>query len=639
MRQIKYISIIFIFIIINLFIGDMYIWNLDSFETEYISTTMYLHQGVTQEQMLQDIVKTAEKHACSVFVVDRNIENIHSESVHVYSMKEAERQLAKKSYLKQGEYKSMFLGNVKVRLEPFENVPDVQKIENYYLTGTMENAMAFKSELVDRYDGNFPKQGYRYTHSRRNIVIVWTMATIFLLILTMYETILLKKETAIRFIYGDSLKLIALKKIIQDILFSVGVYTVVIWGRKYWLNGNINYCFLISGLCLGVYCLVNSLIYLQIIFASYTSSFMKGNKKILNVSYVYKTIVVVTLVLVMSTCSEMIFEGVSFWKQKDFFEQNKNYAYLSISSADGSGETTEKMMQDLLQTKQQEGQTILNVYMDRGIYSGKPCLMYDRNSTEYLQSRIPEIKGLKLENEIYFIVPEKNKDTYIQDLEMLKQMYIGEDIPYKVITYKTKCSVIGIQSQNGIKSRWYRSPLIILNGKKEMNYYNGIYFSQACMVNIADKEWEEYVAGKMVDSNTSYKTNVYDNFKYLLKEYQRKILLGSMALIIYLLLLFLISRTILRYESMINSVELAVKSVVGYSVVEKYKKMYLITFLPLGIGAIINIIISVYFQTMAPLFAITGSIAIAGMETIIITCYIRKHEKVSIQKALKGSVL
>lgn len=641
MRKIKYLtSMIFIAIILT-FIGDMYIWNIDSFETEYISTTMYLPEDNSQDEMLEDIQKKARKHNCLIFVVNRNIDTVHSETVSVYCMEGVEKCLQENSSIREGMYQSIFLGKVIVTMEKLENIPDVNEIDNYYLVGTMTNARAFKKEVIDTYDGNFPKEGYVYFNSIKNIICVWGVGIVFLLLMTLYETALLKKEMAVRFIYGERLRNIVLKRIVLDIIFCVGYSILIALILKYIFNLNIDYQINISGMCIAAYCVLNSLIYLRLLLIEYKSSLSrgKGNRTVLNISYIYKTVIIVVIALVASFCTEMIVEGINFWKQKDFFEEYSRYSYLSISSDDGSGETTEKMMLELINKKSNENKAFLNVYMDEGIFSGRPCLMCNKNTINYLKSEIGEIKDYKFDNCVYFIVPEEQQEMYEMDLEMLAKMYMGENIKYEVITYENNCSAIGIKSQNGINSRLYSNPLIILDAGADINYYNGIYFSQACMVDINEAEWKNYVNNAGVEKHTTYKTNVYDNYNYYLKKCQRTLLLGFVAFVILMIMELIIVKTMLQYECMINSIELAVKTVVGYSVFMKYRKMFTTTLVTLGISAFGGIIIARNLGLQSSQYLVIGYVVIGLIDIIMMFHYIKVIEKISLQKVLKGSVL
>lgn len=190
--------------------------------------------------------------------------------------------------------------------------------------------------MVDTYDGNFPKEGYVYFHSVENVICVWSIGIIFLLLMTLYETILIKKEMAVRFIYGESLKNIVAKRIMSDIIFYVGYSAGIALILKKIFNVNVEYLIEVSGLCVGIYCVVNSLMYLRLIFTDYKSSLSrgKGNRAVLNISYIYKTVTIIIIALVTSVCTEMIIGGVNFWRQKEFFKEYSNYSYLSITSYD-----------------------------------------------------------------------------------------------------------------------------------------------------------------------------------------------------------------------------------------------------------------------------------------------------------------
>lgn len=102
---------------------------------------------------------------------------------------------------------------------------------------------------------------------------------------------------------------------------------------------------------------------------------------------------------------------------------------------------------------------------------------------------------------------------------------------------------------------------------------------------------------------------------------------------------FIIIKTMLRYESMINSIELAVKTVVGYSVFMKYRKMFITTFVSLGISAIGSMIVAMVLNMPSSIYMIIGYSVIGVMDVIMMLYYIRVIEKGNIQKALKGSVL
>lgn len=640
MRKIKYIASMVFVTVMLILIGDMYVWNMDSFETEYISTTMYLPAGTSQDTMISDLKKAAKKNNCLIFTVNRKIENVHSEIVSVYCMDGAEDILREKSSIFPGNYYSIFLGDVQVTIESLENIPDVNSVEAYYLIGNIENARKFKSELVDIYSGNIPKEGYVYFNAERTVACVWGVSVGFFLLLTLFETILLKKEITVRFIYGESVSNIIFKRILTDCLFYIGYFGLNIVILKRIFNIYVDYLIYFSVLCLVIFCMINSLLYIRLFFIDYKSSLSrgKGNKTVLNVSYLYKTVTVVIITCVMSMCIEMIVKGVEYWHQESFFKQRNDWDYISISSDDGGIDTTNNLMLSYLKEKSDAGKTFLNMYLDDGIFSGKPCLLFNEGALDYLTSEITDIQEFDFEDKIYFIVPERNSEEAASDLEFLAEMYIGEGINYQVITYCSNTSIIGIVNEGSIDSKLFDNPLVILNMCNTTDYYNPIYITQACMFHIDEQEWAEYMAKNDICENTSFITNVYENYSYCLKTYQRLLILGVVVFVILFVMEFIIIRTILQYECTINATELAVKTVLGYSTFEKYRKMFLTTALSLAISAAASGIITVLFGSASLLYLVFGYLMFGGTEVIAMLHYIRIMESTNIQKILKGGM-
>lgn len=83
MKLIKYITSFILFFITLIFIGEIYVWNLDSFETEYKYVTFYLQENTTKSEMLNDIVVAAEKENVSIFVVDKKFTSLYTETINI----------------------------------------------------------------------------------------------------------------------------------------------------------------------------------------------------------------------------------------------------------------------------------------------------------------------------------------------------------------------------------------------------------------------------------------------------------------------------------------------------------------------------------------------------------------------------
>ena len=70
---------------------------------------------------------------------------------------------------------------------------------------------------MERYDGNLPKPGQSYKELYLNLLSVWIPIFAVLLLMTMYEVFLQKKENAVRVVMGEDLRRIFFLSTIKDI--------------------------------------------------------------------------------------------------------------------------------------------------------------------------------------------------------------------------------------------------------------------------------------------------------------------------------------------------------------------------------------------------------------------------------------
>lgn len=73
MKLIKFFTGVLLIFIVFIFIGEIYVWNLDTFETEYKYVTFYLQENTTKLEMVNDIYNAANKEKVDVFVVDKKV--------------------------------------------------------------------------------------------------------------------------------------------------------------------------------------------------------------------------------------------------------------------------------------------------------------------------------------------------------------------------------------------------------------------------------------------------------------------------------------------------------------------------------------------------------------------------------------
>ena len=117
---------------------------------------------------------------------------------------------------------------------------------------------------------------------------------------------------------------------------------------------------------------------------------------------------------------------------------------------------------------------------------------------------------------------------------------------------------------------------------------------------------------------------------------KRVLIINLIFSMLVLFLEFMIITSIIKLEYEVNAIELSIKKVLGHSVLAKNRKIILITLITtlLSIGA--AIITAILLNLEQVYYLASGGIAILVLELAVISFYIRRIEKIKLQKILKG---
>lgn len=211
MKKIKYIISFCIIFIGILIIGESHIFYLDNFYTQYDNTTLYLQIDTTSEEMKRDIIDSSRANNVDVFTLKRSQPSISLINYNIYGTSKVEEYINKKSNIFEGNYNSVFLGNISFTFNDFDTLEDMENQIDYYIIGSKDNIYKFKMDLINKYAGNHPKGGYSDKESVRNTISIWILIISIILLITIYELISKKKENVLRITMGERIRRIFLR--------------------------------------------------------------------------------------------------------------------------------------------------------------------------------------------------------------------------------------------------------------------------------------------------------------------------------------------------------------------------------------------------------------------------------------------
>lgn len=657
MKKAKFIISFFVIFFGFLFIGESYQFYLNSFEQNFYHTTMYIQDYTSEEEMKNDMLKAAEDNNIEFFTIVNRIESTLLQNFEIYGTSKIKHILNNDHDIYEKNYISLLTGETRVKFYDFKDISNLENKIDYYLIGNEKNINKFKETLIEKYAGNFPKRGEK-PFKYQQVYSVWILISIVILLLSLYDIIFQKKENSIKISLGENVNLIIIKNILLDIGIYISIFIMSI--IVLYKNTNVFFGMNVSIIVFLFFLLINSIMYFSLYFNNLKKmlSGAKVSRKLLSINYVLKFISILLTTAILASNIAIIVEGYKFYKQKDFFEKYKNYSYVDIQykmklKSDGSIEDNiNKSMfiqEDFYNNfySKFNALDLANVTMS-GLTDN--VVLSSKNTLEYLKKNIKEINREVLEKDFYFLIPEKfkNDQSIIDELNLTIKVYESRelDYTYDVIYYSDNREIISIDEQYINGSKLLKNPLIIyknnIDGKisyrdgkrkeKIINYRNVMY-------NILDEEFDEFLIKYDLNDERVSKTNVLEKYLYQLKIVKRAVFISLILSLLTLILELILIKSILMLEYEVNAIELSVKKILGYSLLEKNSKILWVTIGITIISIIGSVIIGGIFNISEGYYLLISGTLIAIMEIFTIVFYIKRLEKTNLQKVLKGGNL
>ncbi|TCT21698.1 hypothetical protein EDD68_1102 [Melghiribacillus thermohalophilus] len=660
MKKIKYIIIFCIFFIGMLIIGESHIFKLNNFYTEFDNTTLYLQPDTTDNEMKKDILKSAKENKVEVFTIKNTPRSTFQTEIHVYGTTKAIDYINNNLNITDRTYNSLFMGSVIFHFHSLNDIPDMSNTHEYYVIGSNKQVHEFKMDLINKYAGNHPNEGYASKELRNTAIAIWILIILITFMLTYYDSILQKKENMIRISFGERIS----KIIIQNILFDTSAIIICFLLVMYILS-NVTFVFFmfnISIIGLVILIILNGLIYLNLYFYDLKETFsnVKGSRKLLSLNYTLKFIAAIIVPLIIASNIALIFDSYSLYRQKDFFEKHADYYYTKLeykplmtedgeivdtlgSSADIQVEFYQKFFYEFDATLIADISNIIDY----------DSIIANKNAFDYLSNHIDELQGIKLIKDFYFLIPNnmKQNNRIISEVHEAVMHYYGRDFKYEyeIIYYDKNQELISIDENSKYGSKLVENPIIVYDNMTPAEFQkiqsNNIVniaktnFLHDIMYNLSEDKFNRFVEENDLTGQIVTKTNVLEKYAYNWAIAKRILYMNFVFSILILSLEVIIISSIIRLEYDVNAVELSIKKVFGHSKWGRYRKITIVTIATSLMSIIAVLLIGVLMGIGHLLYIVLGGFMILFLELLLIMYNIKKIEKAKIVRVLKGGNL
>ena len=682
MKFIKYLIALIAFLAVAICTGEFYqVHVYEAGGGDFVAFS--LDTNTDLEDFYKDVQNTADAHEVLAICESINSmgDNSDSKITIYFSDMDSAEEYASDLKIKEGYSQSLFMYGTDV---DFEEMRQCCEDGDVYITllGDKADKQAFIDLMGEKYEVNMQSvkdKAENYFSSEAFIVqiVLWIIACAVIAVLALYESMMMQKESAVRCSLGENPFKIYLKKVLLDSAVLVLLFLASFLFSSVFTNSL--FAFGISAALFAALLLVNALALLPIFRVKIDKAFSgaAGSASLLSASYTLKLITCVLTVLVAAMAIGSVSEVMKIKKQGDFFEQYKDYSYIQMLPKKGTlnAKSPVATVKYRLQKEFFENTLLQTHYTNLlGLSDGveRELILCNRNAKENLLKAIPGLTEEKISEEKMYIITPRYLG-YENDTEFAQPNFLGfegyffchdyevESVPYESDAYLPATN----GSADKIGCEVYKNPVILFSNLDESKLsipndcgtFKGIneetgaeiwdggldtpYYDQFLMFKVTDSEIQEFLNKYNLElsSGTYDRVNVYKNFQ---AEHERAEKMMGIFLVLFLVLFFLetaLISTVIRLDYSVNAKELAIKKVLGYSLLDKNKKIFAITIGVMILGMIVAVVISSVYKIADPFTVAVGCGILSAAEIIIIIWNIVKTEKAQLVKILKGGSL
>ena len=666
MKKIRFILCFILFAIGILFQGEAFgeyiqyfTLPIDGINFKFEDMAKKVDTDTTKEFLMSKSKETGVK----IFAVSFLSDEVGERTVEFYiNDDETKTVLTDEYYVVPGEYKSILYDNTKVEFKKFSEIKQLESIEQICILGKTENIGKFTGECFDNIDCVFHAGTPGVSDELIGINIVWCIVVILNLLLTLYDISINKKEYAVRMSCGEhAVKLIAQNTFI-DIFTYVFEYAVLL--RMLRNLTNVQFVWRISFTLICVLCVVNTFMYFQLFFTNIKNS-MYGDpvsSHLVRTSYVVKLVCTVMSIVVFSSNFGTVIECVNFYRQKSYFDAYKNYDYIKLyynNVYENDSRDYNALNMDMYRNLFNDGRVMIQRDIS-GTFSenmGARILYFNRNTIGYLKSEFKEIDFDDLKSEkIYAFIPKKwsrslSEEEWLSLKQTVEWQIYGldsSDLEFEQIIYSDSVSLIAMSNSYQHDSQLVKNPIVFYSNidetkqlGKKIGDVNILLGESHIMYDLNDRQFNSYLLSTDFDKQADQivKRNIYDVYKENTVEVRSYMYLNLAMSLITLCLEILLIITVVKYEYMNRSRELAIKTTLGYSRLSKYKTVWVLCACTFVFGLAGSVIISRFINEISAKYLLFGTFIAFAIDLMTNIYYIDRVEKEQLSKLIKGGSL
>ncbi len=667
MKFIKYIFTIIIICLCFCFSSELYQSHLDNFTNNFYYFNCGPSADKTNNKNMDNIYKhifeTTKKYGSDVFTLEKTNPTPTTQEIDIYGTNGAIKHLKETQNINEGIKKSLLSGETKIRFHDFSEIVNAD-VQNYYFLSDMDTTLSIRN-VVGR------KFGLGYVHiddktgNEKIVYAVWSIALLLLLFLSYMDVQFSKKKIFLRLSMGESVKRIIFTRMLIDTLVYISVFALLyIVLNQFIFTGYVLKEIIYIYLAFTAVSATVNLLYLK----NNYKEIMYGanlNEQTFSNAFVIKTFVLIVLIFTVAVNSLMIAKDFRFFsafkqvKKMDDYYTTEIIHYDRFTMDEKIEEKHFILEQELFLEEYFKGNILLADYYgndETKKFGNIPIISVNK---EGLKTVCKDTSFLKpSDNPFQIYIPKNMKGYYpknefkhfIQGAAAKFPIETWQKIPFKYdIIYYDNADVMFFDMRDEVGFDYgfdLNNQTILLYCNISLDQFKKLdsgersFFGHSWTNLIFTKEGVESLQqheGK--DFEKLYYSTVYERCSQSKNTVYRSLFISLIICGFMILISLLMISVIVKLNYMLNSKEIALKRILGYSVFKRNISIVLLNLVPILIGMFTNIIIAEMFDiTQTPMVLIVSFIVII-VDTLLLLINMLFTENKNTTHILKGGCL
>lgn len=470
MKKMKYAIAAVLLMLGFIFTSEMFMNYLDNFEETYYGVAFSFETtSKEKDEIIQDFLDASVKNQIDFFTVDDKINSDYQKTIKIYGTEGALDALSNHE-IREKRYKSLFSGYMDVVFEDISKCKIIKRQEFFYFTGGNVDAMSgFRDDLAGEYGGEDPILYDSIKSTIHRIGTIWGIIYLIIILLTVYDITLQRKEYTLQVILGYDLRTVFMKNIFQDVIIFSGMYFLIPCLLNKWMN--VYFLFHIFVMIFILFLLLNICANILIFKVNVQKNFSNAdeNQGILKINYVIKAVTLLLVSFALSVNVGLITEGIDYYRQLDFFKKHSEYEYYQLNYKANSklSEMDGIVAQEFYKTFFKN--SLIYADFSEMLSINYPTVLLNHNAQKELIEQNEEWREILnecREEKVYIAIPEqlREKDEKVSASGEICEAVLGYEGEKEIVSYDKRTQLISFNSSlHPFKSKGLKKPIVIFD--------------------------------------------------------------------------------------------------------------------------------------------------------------------------------